>query len=72
MHLNWKFFLFEQKIQQELEVQQKKVDNSQDMVVVVDDTNTESGKGSGGKEVGGGWLSLLLGVSQIPQEKVNF
>ncbi|XP_078330229.1 dystrophin-like isoform X4 [Crassostrea virginica] len=30
------------KIQQELEVQQKKVDNLQDMVVVVDDTNTES------------------------------
>lgn len=54
MHLNWKFFLFEQKIQQELEVQQKKVDNLQDMVVVVDDTNTESGKGSGWKEVGGG------------------
>lgn len=46
--------LFEQKIQQELEVQQKKVDNLQDMVVVVDDTNTESGKGPGGKGGGGG------------------
>lgn len=63
--------MFEQKIQQELEVQQKKVDNLQDMVVVVDDTNTESGKGSGGKG-GGGGVSLLLGVSQIPQEKINF
>lgn len=53
MHLNWiLLLLFEQKIQQELEVQQKKVDNLQDMVVVVDDTNTESGKGPGGK---GGW-----------------
>ncbi|XP_061169275.1 dystrophin-like isoform X1 [Saccostrea echinata] len=30
------------KIQQELEVQQKKVDSLQDMVVVVDDTNTET------------------------------
>ena len=39
------FFVW-QKIQQELEVQQKKVDNLQDMVVVVDDTNTESGKGT--------------------------
>lgn len=69
------FFLFEQKIQQELEVQQKKVDNLQDMVVVVDDTNTESGKGPWGKGDGGGGSllpSLLLGVSQIPQEKVNF
>lgn len=48
------------------------MDNLQDMVVVVDDTNTESGKGSGGKGGGGQGLSLLLGVSQIPQEKVNF
>lgn len=45
------------------------MDNLQDMVVVVDDTNTESGKGPWGK--GGGGLSLLLGVSQILQEKVN-
>lgn len=48
------------------------MDNLQDMVVVVDDTNTESGKGPGGKGGWGGERSLLLGVSQIPQEKVNF
>lgn len=66
MHLNW--ILFEQKIQQELEVQQKKVDNLQDMVVVVDDTNTESGKGPGGKGGGGGAIFAVRGQSNPTRE----
>lgn len=67
MHLNW--ILFEQKIQQELEVQQKKVDNLQDMVVVVDDTNTESGKGSGGeRRWGGGAIFAVRGQSNPTRE----
>ena len=40
------------RLQGELDQQQKKVDSLQNMVVVVDDNNTESGTGTG---VGGGW-----------------